>query len=319
MSDPQHFGLGELGQRVQAMSDPAAPPKSGPAEPAPSDPRLRPYQGAPLPVGSPSSRGPLPTYEPRSEPQNDPRNDLRSGLPAAAAPAGQFSANATPFSPPPASPSKPPAAGPAFNATPLRPFEPAPKSPPVSAWEQVAVPAQPSAEHSSTETSDTPPVAASQPSGNPKPADPPKSGFQRAIDAVRSAIPVVQKLLPLIDGNFATAVSALMVSQHHPAPPPPVQVDLEPVERGLAEVRNSNRELRTQFQEQGATLKRVEDQLDRVREATDRNTLEQQELVEDLRAVGNRISTFAIIGVVLLVVSLALNGYLIFQLQHILR
>jgi t-SNARE complex subunit (syntaxin) len=91
------------------------------------------------------------------------------------------------------------------------------------------------------------------------------------------------------------------------------------VERGLAEVRNSNRELRTQVQEQGTTLKRVEDQLDRVREATDRNTLEQQELVEDLRAVGNRISTFAIIGVVLLLVSLALNGYLIFQLQHILR
>jgi septal ring factor EnvC (AmiA/AmiB activator) len=146
----------------------------------------------------------------------------------------------------------------------------------------------------------------------------PKSGLQRALDAMRSAIPMVQKLLPLIDGNFATAVSALMAPQHHQAQPP-VQVDLEPVERGLAEVRNSNRELRTQVQEQGTTLKRVEDQLDRVREATDRNTLEQQELVEDLRAVGNRISTFAIIGVVLLLVSLALNGYLIFQLQHILR
>jgi hypothetical protein len=135
---------------------------------------------------------------------------------------------------------------------------------------------------------------------------------------VRSAIPMVQKLLPLIDGNFATAVGALMAPQHHPAPPP-VQVDLEPVERGLAEVRNSNRELRTQVAEQGATLKRVEDQLDRVREATDRNTLEQQELVEDLRTVGSRISTFAIIGLVLLLISLGLNGYLIYQLQHILR
>jgi hypothetical protein len=135
---------------------------------------------------------------------------------------------------------------------------------------------------------------------------------------VRSAIPVVQKLLPLLDGNFATTMGALMAPQHHPAPPP-VQVDLEPVERGLAEVRNSNRELRTQVAEQGATLKRVEDQLDRVREATDRNTLEQQELVEDLRAVGSRIGTFAIVGLVLLLISLGLNGYLIYQLQHILR
>jgi len=135
----------------------------------------------------------------------------------------------------------------------------------------------------------------------------------------------VQKLLPLLDGNFATAIGALVAPQmghHHPPPPPPVQqvhVDLEPVERGLAEVRTSHRELRGQVAEQGTTLKRVEDQLERVREATDRNTLEQQELVEDLRAVGGRISTFAIIGLVLLLVSLGLNIYFLVQLQHILR
>jgi hypothetical protein len=127
----------------------------------------------------------------------------------------------------------------------------------------------------------------------------------------------VQRLLPLLEGNFANAIGALMTP--HPQTPPPVQVDMEPVERGLAEVRNSNRELRAQFQEQGTTLKRVEDQLERVREATDRNTLEQQELVEDLRAVGSRISTFAIIGVVLLAVSLGLNVYFLIELQHILR
>jgi hypothetical protein len=66
-------------------------------------------------------------------------------------------------------------------------------------------------------------------------------------------------------------------------------------------------------------LKKVEDQLDRVREATDRNTLEQQELVEDLRSVGNRVNVFAIVGVVLLAVSLVLNIFLVVQLQHILR
>jgi hypothetical protein len=132
----------------------------------------------------------------------------------------------------------------------------------------------------------------------------------------------VQKLLPLIDGNFATAVSALVAPHMHPAPPPQpqvVHVDMEPVERGLAEVRNSHRELRTQVMEQVSSLKRVEDQLDRVREATDRNTLEQQELVEDLRSVGSRVSTFAIVGLVLLLVSLGLNVYLIVELQHILR
>ncbi|MFC5864104.1 hypothetical protein ACFPT7_17490 [Acidicapsa dinghuensis] len=157
------------------------------------------------------------------------------------------------------------------------------------------------------------------------PNDPnsPKSGILRAINAVKSAIPVAQKLLPLLDGNFVTAVTSLLapVVSHHPqpAPPPQVHVDLEPVERAISEVRTSHRELKAQVQEQVVSMKKVEDQLERVREATDRNTLEQQELAEDLRAVGNKITTFVVAVVVLLVLSLVVNVYLIFQIQHILR
>jgi hypothetical protein len=200
-----------------------------------------------------------------------------------------------------------------------------------SAWEQVSVPASgskaPENEPNPLESiaSGQPPRSAnstggsqpSLPAGSSENASEPKSGLQRALNAVRSSIPFVQSLLPLLEGNFANALGALMSPQH--STPPPVKIDMEPVERGLAEVRNSNRELRTQMQEQGTTLKRVEDQLERVREATDRNTLEQQELVEDLRAVGSRISTFAIIGVVILLISLGLNIYFLIELQHILR
>jgi hypothetical protein len=166
----------------------------------------------------------------------------------------------------------------------------------------------------------------SNPGANPisSPADPnaPKSGLQRALDAVRSTLPLVQKLLPLLDGNFATAISALVVPQlghHPPAHPPQPPVNLEPVERGLAELRSGQRDLRGQVLEQVTSLKRVEDHLERVREATDRNTLEQQELVEDLRSVSNRVSTLAIVGLVLLVLSLAVNVFFLVQLQHILR
>jgi vacuolar-type H+-ATPase subunit I/STV1 len=155
----------------------------------------------------------------------------------------------------------------------------------------------------------------------------PKTGFQRTVAAVRSALPFIQKLLPLLDGNFASTVTALLApvpQQYHPPPPPPqVKIDLEPVSQSLAELRqelqSGQRELRSQVMEQVTALKRVEDQLERVREATDRNTLEQQEMVEDLRSVGNRVSTLAIAGVVLLVISLGLNVYFLIQLQHILR
>ncbi len=149
-----------------------------------------------------------------------------------------------------------------------------------------------------------------------------KGGFQRVAQALRAAVPLVQKLLPLLDGNLATTVSALLVptqSAAHPPAAPAAPVDLEPVERGLTELRTSHRELRTQVGEQGTTLKRVEDQLERVREATDRNTLEQQELVEDVRAVGTRVSRFIVVGVILLAISVGLNIYLLLQIQHIFR
>lgn len=101
---------------------------------------------------------------------------------------------------------------------------------------------------------------------------------------------------------------------------------MEPVERQMTELqtshkelRTSHQELRTQVAEQGATLEGVEDQLERVREATDRNTLEQQELVEDLRSVGSRISKFAVLGLVLLALSVGFNLYLLILLQHLLR
>jgi len=310
MNDPQNLGLGELGQRVQAMSDPAP------------DSRLRPYQGAPLPVGPASNGRPIPPYEPLPR---EPLEDVRiSPLPPAptipysahplytpgpvaipgydtAYPTGHGAASAngpssnftdpSPSGNPSASPSAPPAQ------------HPTPE--PASNWEHVVAASQSSSYGSSSVEASGP----STPSAGQSPIAPidpnaPKSGFQRAIDAVRSTLPLVQRLLPLLDGNFATAISALVAPQPHPAhPPTPVKVDLEPVERGLAEVRTSHRELRTQVQEQGTSLKRVED----------------QELVEDLRSVGSRVNIFAIVGLVLLAISLVLNVFLLVQLQHILR
>jgi hypothetical protein len=297
MSDPQNFGLGELGQRVQAMGDPAP------------EPRLRPYQGG---TGGTAANG----SSTRPAPSRD--------IPSREIPPWE---NEKPIAPAPAS-SSPYPSFPGSYATPVIPASPEPYPPlgPATSFNGTSngSPAQ-----GATYTGTTPHIPSANPQAAlPPPEDPnmPKSGLQRAVDAVRSAIPLVQRLLPLLDGNFATAIGALVAPQmgHHPAPPPPapiqqVHVDLEPVERGLAEVRTSHRELRGQVAEQGTTLKRVEDQLEHVREATDRNTLEQQELVEDLRAVGGRIGTFAIIGLVLLLVSLGLNIYILVQLQHILR
>ena len=68
----------------------------------------------------------------------------------------------------------------------------------------------------------------------------------------------------------------------------------------MTELQVQHRELREQVVEQNTSLKKVEDQLEMVREATDRNTLEQQELMEDLKAVGNKVNVVALVALAFL-------------------
>jgi hypothetical protein len=55
-----------------------------------------------------------------------------------------------------------------------------------------------------------------------------------------------------------------------------------------------------------------------VREATDRNTLEQQELLEDLKSVGNKVNIVAVIALGLLGISILLNLVLYLHIQRVL-
>jgi hypothetical protein len=152
------------------------------------------------------------------------------------------------------------------------------------------------------------------------PADTPidlASSLQRAFSALRTALPFVHRILPLLDGNIGTAVSNLL-TPHPPAQPPAPPVNLEPLENGIAELHAQHRDLRNQIMDQNSSLKRVEDQLEMVREATDRNTLEQQELLEDLKSVGNKVSVFALFAMALLALSVLLNVILYLHIKRVL-
>lgn len=141
------------------------------------------------------------------------------------------------------------------------------------------------------------------------------SGMHRAINAIRSAIPIVQRLLPLLDGNIATAVANVFT----PAPPKPAPaVNLAPIQESVSELQVQHRELHDQVIEQNASIRKVQDQLQMVREATDRNTLEQQELMEDLKAVGNKVNVIAFLALGLLAVSVLLNLVLYLHIQRVL-
>ncbi len=146
------------------------------------------------------------------------------------------------------------------------------------------------------------------------------SGLQRAVGALRKALPLVQRILPLLDGNVATTVSNILNPQPRPAPvpPSPPTLDLAPIETGLAELKTQQRDLRTQVAEQNSSLKRVEDQLQMVREATDRNTLEQQELLEDLKGIVDKAKIVAAVIIGLLAITVVLSLLLYMHIQKVL-
>jgi hypothetical protein len=143
------------------------------------------------------------------------------------------------------------------------------------------------------------------------------SGLHRAVAAFRSALPFVQRLLPLLDGNIASTVSNLLAPRPHPQAPPSAKMDLEPIEDGLADLRTQHERLRNQVMEQNNSLKRVEDQLEMVREATDRNTLEQQELLEALKSFGKKVKIVAIIALVLVAVGISMTVALYLHIQRV--
>ena len=167
-----------------------------------------------------------------------------------------------------------------------------------------------------------PPPGRSLPTPEPSSDDQPlNTNLQRAMSALRLAMPFVQKLLPLLDGHVATTVSNILTP--HPAtqpvqPAPLPQTDLVPIEEGLNRLENQQRELRGQVAEQNTSLKRVEDHLEMVREATDRNTLEQQELMEDLKNVGTKVNVVTLVVLSLLLISMLLNLVLYLHVQRVL-
>lgn len=145
------------------------------------------------------------------------------------------------------------------------------------------------------------------------PTDSP-SGFVRAMGALRMVLPVVQKVLPLLDGNIASAVANVLLSR-----PQGPQVNLAPLENALEKMQAEHGELRSQIEGQNTGLKRVADQLEMVKEATDRNALEQKELGEDLYRFRGRVYLIAWVGLGLLAVSIAVNVVLFLRVQRVIH
>jgi len=150
-----------------------------------------------------------------------------------------------------------------------------------------------------------------------QPTESEASAMQRAMRALTAALPLLQRLAPILEGNILTALANVLSPMPH-APPPPKPVNLSSIEEGIGELKAQHRELRTQLQDHSTSMKRLSDQVELVRQATDRNTSEQQELIDELKSAGRKMNVVALVAFALLAASIAVNVYLYFQIHRLL-
>jgi hypothetical protein len=139
------------------------------------------------------------------------------------------------------------------------------------------------------------------------------TAFQRVVGVARTVLPVVQKLLPLLDGNVASAASNFL------GQPARESVDLTPIEHAISKLNVEQRHLRGQVSEHQASLQRIEDQLGALKEAIDRNAREQEALQERLKSLRKKVTVFGWLAFLLLAGSIAANVVFYLRMAHLLR
>jgi hypothetical protein len=139
------------------------------------------------------------------------------------------------------------------------------------------------------------------------------SSLWRTLMNLRLLLPYVAKLLPLLDGSVAPAFT----------PPAPVKADLselhqsfEEVNRAFLDLQAGHKDIRSHVQEQAVQLKRIDEQLVRLRDSTERNTMEHQELVEDLRSASKLVRGVSTAMLILMVAVTAMVAFMLLHARH---
>ncbi len=138
-------------------------------------------------------------------------------------------------------------------------------------------------------------------------------GARGKLDVLKTAIVVVQKMLPLLEGNVGQTVSNILSLG---APSPASSRDMAVVEDRLTKLHVTHQALSERVSEQKEAMVQIADRIEQLKEATNRNTLEQQELLEDAQALRRKFVVAGSIVIGLLVVSVALNVIVLVKLAH---
>jgi septal ring factor EnvC (AmiA/AmiB activator) len=111
----------------------------------------------------------------------------------------------------------------------------------------------------------------------------------KALLQLRVLLPYLPRLLQLVNG----------------APP---QADTRELRQGVDELQSTHRDLRRQVQDQGVGLKRIEEQIIRLREEIERHGVDQSDLLSELKSANDKLRTLAVAAIVLLSLVTVMSG-----------
>lgn len=135
----------------------------------------------------------------------------------------------------------------------------------------------------------------------------------KKLQVFKTALSVAQKMLPLLEGNVGMTVSNLLSLG---SPSAASSRDIAAVEDRLTRLHVTNQALSESVAEQKEAIVQISDRLDQLKEATNRNTLEQQELMADARTFRRKFVVAGAIIIGLLMASVALNIIVLLKLAH---
>lgn len=119
----------------------------------------------------------------------------------------------------------------------------------------------------------------------------------RTLLQLRVLLPYLPRLLHLVSGT---------------TPPP----DTKELRAGVTEVQSLQLDLRRQVQEQSVGLKRLEEQILRLREEAERQAVNHADALSELKAAADKLRTLAFGGLALLTLTVLLLGAMLGLLIH---
>jgi hypothetical protein len=147
--------------------------------------------------------------------------------------------------------------------------------------------------------------------GRPRPSKPSK--FERAVSVARTVLPIVGKMLPLLEGNFVSAASNFLGNR------PMHEVDLKPLEESITRLQSDHRALAFHSTEQKRALQRLEDDFAALQETVQKNASDQAELIEHVAKLAKRTASFMRLVTILLIVSILFTVLLCVRIAYIIR